>query len=535
MINNSGHTVDESRNSGGGFCQYTEEEKANLKYNLEKCLGPEYVSFRAAAGGSQVIYIEGWKALNLANQVFGFNGWNSEIRSSQVDYVDGSGGRWSLGLSVVVRVTIKDGTYHEDIGYGSIENCKSRSMAFDKAKKEAVTDAVKRALRQFGNVLGNCLYEKNYLQKVKQVKKITKDLSEDQLLRPMENVNPNFKNKMNRNGNNNNNNNIENSRGTGNITNNNINNNNLPVKSRHKQLQNDQGNNSSHNNDNNRKMTTTKSGRLIPEDAFIEDSFLFSDEVLESEDLMNGIDDYEMQLLLNKNISVGENENKSNSENAAIEINNNNNNNNNRLKETDAYRTPEAPRVHNQNQLPRNNGGNITGNSSTSESKEPASVAFVSTRLARNLIETAPSNTLIPVAQQIMYNPQVQTPTIGRSIDANKSVPILRTPGSATKVIYKSSRKPLNEYTEDLNSKDENSLVDSQPQTDFTESSLRTSTSTTTVAPALTDKAISKPRPLQQITNSPLSFDNPKATPKRLVGMPPSKLGPNKRLKSTST
>jgi DNA repair and recombination protein RAD52 len=42
----------------------------------------------------------------------------------------------SLGISALVRVTLKDGTFHEDIGYGSIENAKSKAMAFEKAKKE---------------------------------------------------------------------------------------------------------------------------------------------------------------------------------------------------------------------------------------------------------------------------------------------------------------------------------------------------------------------------------------------------------------
>lgn len=37
----------------------------------------------------------------------------------------------------------------------------------DKAKKEAVTDAIKRALRIFGNHLGNCVYDKEYLKSLK--------------------------------------------------------------------------------------------------------------------------------------------------------------------------------------------------------------------------------------------------------------------------------------------------------------------------------------------------------------------------------
>lgn len=78
--------------------------------------------------------------------------------------------RVSIGLSVIVRVTLRDGTYHEDLGYGHIENCKGKAAAFEKAKKEGTTDALKRALRNFGNVLGNCLYDKEYLSKVTKIK-----------------------------------------------------------------------------------------------------------------------------------------------------------------------------------------------------------------------------------------------------------------------------------------------------------------------------------------------------------------------------
>jgi len=90
----------------------------------------------------------------------------------QIDFVDENttNGKITLGLSTIVRVTLRDGTYHEDIGYGHIENCKGKAAAFEKAKKEAVTDAMKRALRNFGNVLGNCLYDKDYLSKVTKVK-----------------------------------------------------------------------------------------------------------------------------------------------------------------------------------------------------------------------------------------------------------------------------------------------------------------------------------------------------------------------------
>ena len=117
-------------------------------------------------------YITGEKCIQLANEVFGFNGWSSSIMQIQVDYVDEDpvSRKVGLGLSVIVRVTLRDGTYHEDIGYGEVVNCKGKGAAFHKAKKEATTDALKRALRNFGNVLGNCIYDKAYLTKVMKVK-----------------------------------------------------------------------------------------------------------------------------------------------------------------------------------------------------------------------------------------------------------------------------------------------------------------------------------------------------------------------------
>ncbi|KAF7618346.1 DNA recombination/repair protein Rad52 [Aspergillus oryzae] len=152
--------------------EYTAREIATLQARLDKKLGPEYISSRPGAAGQRVHYLAADKCINLANEVFGFNGWSSSIQQIQIDFVDESPntGKISLGLSVVVRVTLKDGTYHEDIGYGHIENCKGKAAAFEKAKKEGTTDALKRTLRNFGNVLGNCIYDKDYVSKVTKVK-----------------------------------------------------------------------------------------------------------------------------------------------------------------------------------------------------------------------------------------------------------------------------------------------------------------------------------------------------------------------------
>ncbi|KAI4259136.1 MAG: hypothetical protein L6R42_004737 [Xanthoria sp. 1 TBL-2021] len=152
--------------------EYTAQEIATLSSRLEKQLGPEYISTRPGASGQRVPYLAADKAINLANEVFGFNGWSSCIKEIQLDFVEESQstGKVSLGLSVIVRVTLRDGTYHEDIGYGHIENCKGKAAAFEKAKKEGTTDGMKRALRNFGNILGNCVYDKDFVAKVSKLK-----------------------------------------------------------------------------------------------------------------------------------------------------------------------------------------------------------------------------------------------------------------------------------------------------------------------------------------------------------------------------
>ena len=154
------------------FSEYTAQEIATLQSRLEKQLGPEYISSRSGPGGGKVHYIAAEKCIQLANEIFGFNGWSSTVKEWQVDFVDENTStlKVSMGISVIVRVTLRDGTFHEDIGYGHIENCKGKAAAFEKCKKEGTTDALKRALRNFGNALGNCIYDKDYLSKVTKIK-----------------------------------------------------------------------------------------------------------------------------------------------------------------------------------------------------------------------------------------------------------------------------------------------------------------------------------------------------------------------------
>ena len=52
-----------------------------------------------------------------------------------------------LGDLKQLFVFTQDGVFHEDVGYGVSEGMRSKALSLEKAKKEAVTDGLKRALK----------------------------------------------------------------------------------------------------------------------------------------------------------------------------------------------------------------------------------------------------------------------------------------------------------------------------------------------------------------------------------------------------
>ncbi|XP_055012020.1 DNA repair protein RAD52 homolog isoform X1 [Boleophthalmus pectinirostris] len=154
-----------------GQCTYTAEEYQAVHDALRRKLGPEYISTRMAGGGQRVCYIEGHRVISLANEMFGYNGWSHSISQQNVDFVDIINGKFYVGVSAFVKVTLKDGSFHEDVGYGVSEGLKSKALSLEKARKEAVTDGMKRALKCFGNALGNCILDKEYLISINKIPK----------------------------------------------------------------------------------------------------------------------------------------------------------------------------------------------------------------------------------------------------------------------------------------------------------------------------------------------------------------------------
>lgn len=63
---------------------------AILQGKLAQRLGPEYIATKPGpAGAGKIPYLEGFKAIDLANEVFGFNGWSSTIVRLDIDFVSG--------------------------------------------------------------------------------------------------------------------------------------------------------------------------------------------------------------------------------------------------------------------------------------------------------------------------------------------------------------------------------------------------------------------------------------------------------------
>ena len=131
---------------------------------LTRKLDPSHVK-PAKQFGPKGDYIEGWHAMAEANRIFGFGGWSYEITEctcvSQAAREIGQAKKPGFGVTYTAKVrVIVLGVVREDFGagHGYDVDC---GLAHESAIKEAVTDALKRALRSFGNPFGLALYDKS--------------------------------------------------------------------------------------------------------------------------------------------------------------------------------------------------------------------------------------------------------------------------------------------------------------------------------------------------------------------------------------
>lgn len=138
---------------------------------LNKKLDGEAVKTRKQ-GSATLSYIEGYAAIENANRIFGYGHWaGSVLELTQVEageFTNSNSGKSGHRAAHIARYRVTvyaNGDRNvaisfDDVGYGSGTSYNSLGEAIESSVKEAVTDAMKRAMRNFGNQFGLALYDK---------------------------------------------------------------------------------------------------------------------------------------------------------------------------------------------------------------------------------------------------------------------------------------------------------------------------------------------------------------------------------------
>lgn len=127
---------------------------------LKAKLPDALVSVRDGRGG-RVPYMEGNVATNQANEIFGFGEWSMTVTTPPQavpcgQYVGNGGEAKARVLYWCAVQVVALGVTHEDVGSVAADDA-ANPDEIDKAIKGCVTDAMKRALRHFGEQFGNNL------------------------------------------------------------------------------------------------------------------------------------------------------------------------------------------------------------------------------------------------------------------------------------------------------------------------------------------------------------------------------------------
>ncbi len=117
-------------------------------------------------GNITLSYLEGFDIIETANKIFGYGNWDYTIsKLEQVSQEVNANQNNVICYKAIITVTVYD-LHHakhvsrEDVGFGT-GIAKILADAHENGAKEAVTDAIKRTLRSFGNQFGNSLYDKS--------------------------------------------------------------------------------------------------------------------------------------------------------------------------------------------------------------------------------------------------------------------------------------------------------------------------------------------------------------------------------------
>jgi len=155
---------------------------------LDEDLNPLFIHTRKGGGNTTLQYVEGHHAIDQANRIFGYGNWAFKPLSiEQVVILDPCTGEAAgvcykakveltvrgciapiveVGSQPVASWNVKDTVMAsrkkgdtKEIEEWEVTTARRKiAEAHEQAEKSAVTDAMKRALRMFGNQFGNSLY-----------------------------------------------------------------------------------------------------------------------------------------------------------------------------------------------------------------------------------------------------------------------------------------------------------------------------------------------------------------------------------------
>jgi len=117
-------------------------------------------------GNISLSYLEGFDIIETANKIFGYGNWDYTIsKLEQVSQEINPNQNHVICYKAIINIVVHDLQHskhisREDVGFGT-GIAKTLADAHESGAKEAVTDAIKRAMRSFGNQFGNSLYDKS--------------------------------------------------------------------------------------------------------------------------------------------------------------------------------------------------------------------------------------------------------------------------------------------------------------------------------------------------------------------------------------
>ncbi len=139
---------------------------------LNEPLSKESVKTRDGTGNQKLSYLAAFHVINEANRIFGYGKWSTEImhlhQVDKTEYIKIPDKEMvSISYTCHLKLTVTgvpSMVSHEDVGFGNgVAGNAAYGIAscIELASKEAVTDALKRCLRYYGNQFGLSLYDKD--------------------------------------------------------------------------------------------------------------------------------------------------------------------------------------------------------------------------------------------------------------------------------------------------------------------------------------------------------------------------------------